>query len=525
MNTRESLTKARAHERADARGASGAATDQESKVLLRTATDFAVGDWQHEASVDETLMNEGTKAAKTEAAETGGEAAVRKDLERVMGIRLRATAVRPYAPNEAATPDRALREERARSDTRAHGGGRHRYAFTARRPDINCFVQADLEDGVVWVAGGVIDHEDPVCFSEAFTSSDLLQAVHTRVEEAEERNNLGWGDARSEATLRAYRSDWAHFEAWCQKTFRRALPASNNTVARYVEACGDDVKPATMERRLSAINVRHNLDGHPRPARRREYPLSEVWRRYIRYAGTMQKQVAAATPEILQLFLKGAARAAGDTEGKASIDVAERPLIEARDRTMMLLAFGGALRVSEMVGLAWKDLRFDPDGVDLRLRGAKTDTDRSGQRVYVVRTGDDICPVEELKAWRRRLEAEDAETSGDHPVLRPVGPWGHLKARALSRKAVAQRVKAWAEAVETELVTYGYIPADFSTHSFRAGAVTWMGRAGVDEHRAMRHTRHTSTEVFRRYRREGERTHREQHPMRDATIGPDDDRS
>jgi len=558
MDTRESLRKARARERprGDRGGAAGATRDEDSEALLRIGPGFRVSEWrigdwtvsdgQDEVSIDETLIDEtlidvDREAITTEGTESDAEAAVREDLERVMGIRLQPTQVRPYAPgsrdstsyapNKAATRERTLQGRHVGSDTRAAGiraadtraggGRRHRYAFTARRPDIDCFVQADLEAGVVWVAGGAIDHEDPVCFSETFTSSDLLQAVRTRVQEAEDRENLEWGDARSEATLRAYRSDWSHFEAWCQSTFRRGLPASTGTIARYVEACADDVKPSTMERRLSAINVRHNLDGHPRPAQRSEYPLSEVWRRYIRHAGTEQKQVAAATPEILQLFLEGAARAAGDIEGAGSSDAAERPLIEARDRTMMLLAFGGALRVSELVGLAWMDLRFDPDGVDLRLRDAKTDTDRSGQRVYVVRTGGDICPVKELEAWRRRLEAEGAETRGDHPVLRPVGPWGQLKDRALSRKAVAQRVKAWAKAVETELATYGYAPEDFSTHSFRAGAVTWMGRAGVDEHRAMRHTRHTSIEVFRRYRREGERTHREQHPMRDVTIGPD----
>jgi hypothetical protein len=40
--------------------------------------------------------------------------------------------------------------------------------------------------------------------------------------------------AKSPATLRAYRSDWAHFEAWCQTHQLSALPAEPVTVALYI---------------------------------------------------------------------------------------------------------------------------------------------------------------------------------------------------------------------------------------------------------------------------------------------------
>jgi hypothetical protein len=40
--------------------------------------------------------------------------------------------------------------------------------------------------------------------------------------------------AKAPATLRAYRSDWAHFEAWCQTHQLLALPAEPTTVALYI---------------------------------------------------------------------------------------------------------------------------------------------------------------------------------------------------------------------------------------------------------------------------------------------------
>jgi hypothetical protein len=39
--------------------------------------------------------------------------------------------------------------------------------------------------------------------------------------------------AKAPATLRTYRSDWAHFEAWCHKHQFSALPAEPTTVALY----------------------------------------------------------------------------------------------------------------------------------------------------------------------------------------------------------------------------------------------------------------------------------------------------
>ena len=40
--------------------------------------------------------------------------------------------------------------------------------------------------------------------------------------------------AKSEATLRAYRADWHHFEEWCRQKGFSALPASPHTVACYL---------------------------------------------------------------------------------------------------------------------------------------------------------------------------------------------------------------------------------------------------------------------------------------------------
>ena len=151
-----------------------------------------------------------------------------------------------------------------------------------------------------------------------------------------------------------------------------------------------------MKRRLTAINVVHNRAGEARPALRSEYPLSEVWRRYVRTVGGGVEKVAAATPEILRMLLEGSRKAADDEDAS----------IHLRDRVLILVGFAGALRVSEMVGLQQKDVSFRHGGLELTLRGAKTDHDREGQTIFIHRAEAGACPVGAMKAWLDRLRDE-----------------------------------------------------------------------------------------------------------------------
>ena len=47
------------------------------------------------------------------------------------------------------------------------------------------------------------------------------------------------GRAHAPATLRAYRSDWAHFTAYCAERGTGALPADPLVVRTYLATCAD----------------------------------------------------------------------------------------------------------------------------------------------------------------------------------------------------------------------------------------------------------------------------------------------
>ena len=73
--------------------------------------------------------------------------------------------------------------------------------------------------------------------------------------------------AKAPSTLRAYRSDWDHFQRWCAQHTLCPLPASPETIALYLTAMAATHRPATMTRRLTAITKAHAIAGHPSPPR------------------------------------------------------------------------------------------------------------------------------------------------------------------------------------------------------------------------------------------------------------------
>ena len=76
------------------------------------------------------------------------------------------------------------------------------------------------------------------------------------------------------ATRRAYRSDLDHFFAW-----GGTIPASDAEIAAYLAAHAEVLKVATLNRRLAAISVAHEAQGHSSPVRS---PLVRATMRGIR---------------------------------------------------------------------------------------------------------------------------------------------------------------------------------------------------------------------------------------------------
>jgi len=303
------------------------------------------------------------------------------------------------------------------------------------------------------------------------------------IEELSRRAAIYATRAKGDGTRRAYRAAWGQFAAWCAGIGREPLAADPDTIAMYVVRCADQgFAVSSIRVHLAAIKTAHLLAGlsldlrHPR--------LAMVVEGVTRSKGVRPRRKAApAVAGVLRLLL--AARPAPD---KA---------IGARDRAMLLLGFGAALRRSELVALTIGDVETVPGrGIMLTIRRSKTDQAGAGQRVAVHANPADpgCCPAAALDAWlRHRRDAPDldwtasATTRAERPLFCAVTKAGKLTGQGLSDKAVVRLVKQAAEGA-------GLDPEKFAGHSLRRGLLT----AGADNRaqlaELMRQSRHRSAQ-------------------------------
>jgi integrase len=277
--------------------------------------------------------------------------------------------------------------------------------------------------------------------------------------------------ARAPSTLRAYRVDLADFTAWCSTQNLCPLPAEPQTVASYIAAQAETHKASTITRRLSAISVAHQVRGYDSPTKN----------------------------ELVRSVLKGIRRELGTaSNGKSPLlaaDIREMlsripdTLIGKRDKALLSVAFAGAFRRSELVGLDVADLEFTSDGLVITLRRSKTDQEGRGRKIGIpALPASRACAVRAVRDW--------LESSGitEGPIFRPVALGSRLGCGRLNDRVVA-------------LVIKRRLPADrdgskYSGHSTRAGFVTSAAIGGASLKAIMNQTGHRSLQMVLRYTRD-----------------------
>lgn len=298
-------------------------------------------------------------------------------------------------------------------------------------------------------------------------------------------------EARSVGTLRAYRSAWRQYEAWCVRLGVAALSGDPRLVAMYLTAAAERLAVATLQVHLAAIVTAHRLvglsldPGHPSIA----FLLDGIRRRKGVHPA---RRATPLTPALLAAMV-------GAQPGSP---------LGLRNRALLLVGFGGALRRSEIVALNVGDVAFvDGKGIVLTIRRSKTDQHGAGDAVAIWLSDEEtLCAPTALRRWMEHRTARHA----DEPLFVGLRAGGMLTERRLSDKAVARLVKDSAEAVGAydaellkktgEALPFG-VERHYSGHSLRAGLATVAAEEEAQLHDIMRQTRHKSVDVARRYMR------------------------
>ena len=282
--------------------------------------------------------------------------------------------------------------------------------------------------------------------------------------------------SKANNTLRAYKSDFKDFATFCAKHGFNSMPTEPKVVSLYLTHLSSKSKISTLRRRLVSIGVVHKIKGHyldtKHPA------IIENLMGIKRKKGSIQ---TGKKPILINHL-------------KQIINVIDEQKIEKikklRNRTLILVGFGGGFRRTELVSINHEDLDFVEEGVKITLRRSKTDQFGEGTikgLPYFV--NEKYCPVLSLKNWLTLSKIKSG------PIFKRFAKGSIITSHRLTDQSVVLIIKEC-------LKIAGIENQNFSGHSLRSGFATVAADSGADERSIMAMTGHKTAQMVRRYIRE-----------------------
>ena len=293
-----------------------------------------------------------------------------------------------------------------------------------------------------------------------------MNEIITDIKALQEETLLNLQNSKANNTVRAYKSDFKDFGIFCAKNGFKSLPSEPKIVSLYLTHLSTkDAKISTLKRRLVSIGVIHKLKGH--------------------YLDTKH-------PAIIENIMGIKRRKGNNQKGKKPIlindlrkiiNVINNQKIEQtrklRDKALILIGFAGGFRRSELVAIEHDDIEFVREGVKIFVKKSKTDQSGEGMTKAIPYFANLLyCPVAHLQDWI--LNKQNRKD----------------KVFPISDKSVALIIKKYVKLA-------GFDPNEYAGHSLRSGFATSTAESGAEERNIMAMTGHKTTQMVRRYIKEG----------------------
>ncbi len=287
-------------------------------------------------------------------------------------------------------------------------------------------------------------------------------------------NNLR--NSKAKNTLRAYKSDFSDFCRFCVKHSFKSLPTEPKIIALYLTHLSKNSKISTLRRRLVSISMVHKLKGHYLDTK---HPvIIENLLGIKRTIGSIQKAKKPILISHLKKLINVINKDCKDETKKA------------RDKSIILIGFGGGFRRTELISIDYEDLEFVPEGLKILIKRSKTDQIGEGMiKGLPYFNNHEYCPVRNLKKW---LDLSKIKAG---PIFRRFSKGSLLTNNRLTDQTVVLLIKNY-------LNLAGIDNSNFSGHSLRSGFATSAAESGADERSIMAMTGHKSTQMVRRYIKE-----------------------
>ena len=287
-------------------------------------------------------------------------------------------------------------------------------------------------------------------------------------------NNLK--NSKAVNTLRAYKSDFKDFGIFCANHGFNSMPSDPKVVSLYLTHLSNNSKISTLRRRLVSIGIVHKLKGHYLDTK---HPvIVENLMGIRRVKGSIQR----GKKPILINHLKSIINSINDQNTSETKKL--------RNKSIILIGFGGGFRRTELISIDYEDLEFVPEGLRITVRKSKTDQLGEGMMKGIPYFNNEkYCPVINLRKW---LEVSSIKSG---PIFRKFSKGFYITEKRLTDQSVALLIKEY-------LSLAGIENRNFSGHSLRSGFATVAADSGADERSIMAMTGHKTTQMVRRYIRE-----------------------
>jgi len=241
--------------------------------------------------------------------------------------------------------------------------------------------------------------------------------------------------AFAENTIRAYRSDFIQYQAWCFENSLVPIPATADTMAMYVDYLSKNNKSATIRRRINSLGTVLKLSKNNDPTKEPEVILA--LKRMHRKIGRAQQQATPLTKPLLNQLL-----------GRC-----DNSVMGVRNQVLLRLGYETMRRRSELCAFKFDDICQAPSGKpSIRLNFSKTDQFGAGKILPISQELFDL-----LEKWK--------EIVGDESyILRSISKHGHIGC-SLNPASISIILKILQEKLKS-----GLNDQPLSGHSFRVGA-------------------------------------------------------
>ena len=218
-----------------------------------------------------------------------------------------------------------------------------------------------------------------------------------------EKNNMiedifaKFDGAFAKNTIRAYRSDFIQYQAWCSDNKLAPIPASADTMATYVDYLSEKNKSATIRRRINSLGTVLKLSKNHDPTKQPEVILA--LKRMHRKIGRAQEQATPLTRTLLNQLL-----------GRC-----DNSVMGIRNQVLLRLGYETMRRRSELCAFKFEDICQAPNGKPaIRLNFSKTDQFGTGKILPISQELFDL-----LEKWRGMISDEGY-------ILRSINRHGHF---------------------------------------------------------------------------------------------------